>query len=123
MADIIDIAIIKETLQDFAKKRDWEKFHNPKNLSMALACEAGELLEIFQWMSESEVTQACGELSVREKTSHELADIMLYLIRIASLMDINLADALQKKIAINNKKYPAELVKGSSKKYNEYSVD
>ncbi len=123
MTDIIDVDNIKKTLQDFAEKRDWEKFHNPKNLSMAVACEAGELLEIFQWMSESDATQCCNELSIKEKTSHELADIMLYLIRIASLMGINITEALYNKISINNKKYPVELVKGSSKKYNEYSTD
>src|SRR3990167_9813357 len=109
MTDILDIDNIKKILEDFATARDWNKFHNPKNLSMALACEAGELLEIFQWMSDLEVTHACNELSTKEKTSHELADIMLYLIRIASLMNINIAETLHNKIAINNKKYPANL--------------
>ncbi len=120
MTDIINVDDIKKTLQEFAEKRDWDKFHNPKNLSMALACEAGELLEIFQWMSEPDATQCCNDLSIKEKTSHELADIMLYLFRIASLMGINITEALYNKISINNEKYPVELVKGSSKKYNEY---
>ena len=83
---------------------------------MALAAEAGELLEIFQWMSELDVVQAHNDSAVKEKTSHELADIMLYLIHMAALMNINLSDALTNKIKLNNKKYPAELVKGSAKK-------
>lgn len=121
MTDIIDMDEIKNILQDFAAKREWEKFHNPKNLSMALACEAGELLEIFQWMSEVDTNRACNESSIQEKVSHELADILLYLIRIASLMNINISEALHHKLRINQEKYPVELVKGSSKKYNEYS--
>lgn len=120
MTDIIDIDSVKKILQDFAEARDWNKFHNPKNLSMALACEAGELLEIFQWMSEMDSIHAYHDLSIKEKTSHELADIMLYLIRIASLMNINITEALHNKISINNKKYPPELVKGDAKKYDEY---
>lgn len=123
MTDIIDIDEIKKILRDFVDARDWSKFHNPKNLSMALAGEAGELLEIFQWMSDVDSLNAKNCSSIKERTSQELADVMLYLIHIASSMDINLNDAICNKIAINSNKYPAELVKGSAKKYNEYSKE
>ena len=78
MTDIIDINEVKKRLQDFATERDWNKFHNPKNLSMALACESGELLEIFQWLTESESIAACHNSTYRERTRHELADIIIY---------------------------------------------
>ena len=110
-------------MKDFVETRDWQKFHNPKNLSMALAAEVGELLEIFQWMSDTDSLGAGSLASIKEKTSHELADIMLYIIHIASVMNIHLNEAIQNKISINNNKYPADLVKGSAKKYSEYSND
>jgi NTP pyrophosphatase (non-canonical NTP hydrolase) len=120
MPDILDIDKIKQTLEDFAAVRDWNQFHHPKNLVMSLACETGELLEIFQWMSEAESVDAARQPKIKTKTSEELADIMLNLIRLAALMDIHLAEAIERKIVINNQKYPAELVKGSAKKYTEY---
>lgn len=120
MAEILDIDKIKHALQTFADIRDWNQFHHPKNLAMALACESGELLEIFQWMSEPESHNAKSDIQLKKQTSHELADILLYLIRLADLMEINLQEAITEKIEINNMKYPAEQVKGSSKKYSEY---
>jgi len=116
MSDLIDIDQLKKTLQDFADQRDWQKFHNPKNLAMALAGEAGELLEIFQWLTEAESIQAHQDPDIHKHTSHELADILLYLIRIADQMKINLSQAIHDKLILNNRKYPAELVRGSSKK-------
>jgi len=121
MADIIDIDKLKSTLADFVKVRDWEKFHNPKNLVMALAAEAGELLEIFQWMSEKDSLKSYKSAVIKEKTSHELADIMFYLVHIACSMNINLSEALQDKLLINNMKYPVDRVQGSAKKYSEYN--
>lgn len=123
MTDMLDVEKLKKILDDFAIIRDWTKFHNPKNLSMALAAEAGELLEIFQWMSDKEAKQAKDNVEIVEKTRDELADVMLYLIRIATLMDINLSEAILHKININNEKYPVDRVKGSAKKYSEYFKD
>ena len=123
MTDIIDINQLKQLQQEFSQVRDWDKFHTPKNLAMALTCESAELLEIFQWLSEDESRIAHHDDEIKEKTSHELADIMLYVIRMADLMQINLNDAIHDKIAHNNKKYPAELVRGSAKKYDEYFTD
>ncbi len=123
MTDIIDIAKLKQIQQEFSSVRDWDKFHSPKNLVMALTCESSELLELFQWLSEDDSRTAHENPDFKEKASHELADIMLYLIRLADLMHINLNDAVHNKIAHNNKKYPANLVKGSAKKYDEYFTD
>jgi dCTP diphosphatase len=120
MTDILDIENLKKILDEFATVRDWTQFHNPKNLSMALTVEAGELLEIFQWMTDDQAKQAKNNFHIVTEVSHELADIMLYLIRLATFMDINLAEAVFNKIKLNDKKYPVEQVKGSPKKYTEY---
>ena len=121
MTDIIDIDKLKNILKAFVEARDWGKFHNPKNLSMALAVEAGELLEIFQWVSDVGSLNAYNSTEIKEKTSHELADILFYIIHIASFMNINLNEALHNKLAINHGKYPSDRVKGSARKYNEYA--
>ncbi len=120
MKEIVNITEIKSILEDFSAQRDWQKFHNPKNISMALAAEAGELLEIFQWLTPEEANTAKESVELTRNTAYELADILLYTIRLADLMDINLTKAIEEKILINEKNYPAELVKGSAKKYTEY---
>jgi NTP pyrophosphatase (non-canonical NTP hydrolase) len=109
---------LKERLRNFAEVRDWDQFHSPKNLSMALIAEAAELIEHFQWLSEQESAIIQGDKL--EAVRMELADIQIYLIRIADKLNVNLLDAVKKKIAINEQKYPAEKVKGQHKKYNEY---
>ncbi|MDR3477264.1 MAG: nucleotide pyrophosphohydrolase [Gammaproteobacteria bacterium] len=120
MSQIIDIAKIANDLQNFATERDWQQFHSPKNLAMALSCEASELLEIFLWLTEKESHDLITKPDTIEKIEHELADVMLYLIRLADLLKINLPNAIEKKFKLNQQKYPADQVKGSAKKYNEY---
>jgi dCTP diphosphatase len=120
MIEVIDVSNIKKILANFAKMREWEKFHSPKNLSMAIAGEAGELLEIFQWFTEQESINIENDLVIKEKVSQELADIILYTILIADKLSINLNDAIHNKILDNNIKYPVNKVKGSAKKYTEY---
>jgi NTP pyrophosphatase (non-canonical NTP hydrolase) len=102
----------------FARERDWEQFHTPKNLAMALAGEAGELLEHFQWLSE----QQSAELSAEKKrqVAHELADILNYLVRLAERLDIDLLAAADEKIAINAARYPADRVRGDARRASEY---
>jgi len=102
----------------FARERDWEQFHSPKNLSMALAGEAGELLEHFQWLSEAQSAKLDAEK--REAVSMELADILIYLVRLSERLDIDLLDAAQRKIAINEVRYPAERVRGDARRADEY---
>lgn len=109
---------LKIRLREFADDRDWDQFHSPKNLSMALIVEASELVEHFQWLTEDQSLLLEGKKLQEVET--ELADIQLYLIRLADKLNIDLLEAANKKIIVNNEKYPAEKVRGSSKKYNEY---
>ena len=94
MADHLDVEQIKLLLRDYSAKRDWDKFHNPKNLAMSLACESGELLEIFRWLTEEESSQTKMDHRCKEQVAHELADILLNAIRLADLMDINLTESI-----------------------------
>lgn len=105
---------LKSQLREFARERDWEQFHSPKNLAMAMIVEAGELVEHFQWLSESQSKTL--DPDKHEQVAQELADVLLYLIRLADCLGIDLMDAAQRKIAINAQKYPADKVRGSAKK-------
>ncbi len=116
--DVTDLDEIKNKLRQFALARDWDQFHSPKNLSMALAVEASELLERFQWLSEEQSNNLSVEQ--RKAVEEEMADVFLYLLRLADKLNINLLSAADDKISMNELKYPAEKVKGSSKKYTEY---
>lgn len=109
---------LKQKLREFVDERDWDQYHTPKNLSMALIGECGELVEHFQWLSEEESTQIPAEHL--EEISHELADIFIYLLRLSDKLDIDLIDAVERKMILNAEKYPADKVRGSAKKYTEY---
>ncbi|HEB87328.1 MAG TPA: nucleotide pyrophosphohydrolase [Gammaproteobacteria bacterium] len=113
-----DLSKIQKELLEFARLRDWEQFHAPKNLAMALSVEASELLEHFQWLNE----QQSKTLNVEKKhaVSLEMADVFIYLMRMATELKVDILAAVEEKIKINNDKYPVEKVRGSSKKYNEY---
>ena len=113
-----DLNEIKEKLREFAMARDWDQFHSPKNLSMALAGEVGELLELFQWLTEEQSNNLSREQ--RAAVEEEVADVFLYLLRLADKLGIDLLSAANNKIIINEQKYPVDKVKGSSKKYTEY---
>jgi len=108
---------LRDVLQRFASDRDWNQFHCPKNLAIALNVEAAELLEHFQWMSDADSTALDPELQA--KVREEAADVLLYLIRLADKLGIDLMAAASEKIALNAKKYPVEKARGSSKKYTE----
>ena len=113
-----DLEQIRKRLQTFATDRDWAQFHSPKNLVMALSVEVAELMEHFQWLTEDESTKLSN--SKLEEITDEIADVQLYLIQLADKLGVNILDAANKKIAKNEAKYPAEKVKGSSRKYTEY---
>jgi NTP pyrophosphatase (non-canonical NTP hydrolase) len=102
----------------FARERDWERFQSPKNLAMALAGEAGELLEHFQWLTEEQSASLSPEK--RRAVGHELADILSYLVRLADRIDIDLLAATEEKIAINETRYPVERVRGDARRASEY---
>jgi dCTP diphosphatase len=121
MDDIIDINKFKEILQKFASDRDWCKFHNPKNICMAISSEVGELSEIFQWLSMEDAVKIKKDNILLGKVKEEISDIMLYSLLMASVLNINIKKELLNKIEKNKKKYPKELVRGSAKKYSDYS--
>ncbi|MCW8903686.1 nucleotide pyrophosphohydrolase [Sedimenticola sp.] len=112
------LAQLNARLLDFARKRDWEQFHSPKNLAMALIAECAELVEHFQWLSEEQSYQLSPEK--REQVALEMADILIYLIRTAERLDIDLIAAAQRKIAINESRYPADKVYGDARRADEY---
>ena len=109
---------LRDQLRIFAADRDWDQYHTPKNLSMALIAEAAELVEHFQWVEgdQSHLLENKTRVSVEE----ELADILIYLVRISDKLGIDLYKAAERKLEINERKYPADKVRGSAKKYTEY---
>jgi NTP pyrophosphatase (non-canonical NTP hydrolase) len=108
---------LREALREFARERDWEQFHSPKNLAMALSVEAAELLEAFQWLTEEQSRRLDSE--TRAAVSDEIADVLLYLVRIADQLGIEPITAAKVKLGENAKKYPVEKSRGSAKKYDE----
>ncbi|MFM1897071.1 MAG: hypothetical protein RLZZ385_2145 [Pseudomonadota bacterium] len=113
-----DIKALQDQLVQFARERDWEQFHSPKNLSMALAAEAGELLEVFQWLTESHSRQP--DPVIRQRAGEELADIFLYTLMLCHRLDIELLPVAFAKLAANGEKYPVAKVRGSARKYTDY---
>ena len=116
----MNIQEIQARLRAFARERDWEQFHSPKNLATALSVEASELLEHFQWM-ESEESHNLSEQKAQE-VAEEMADVLNYLLRLSDVLQIDLERAVKDKIESNAEKYPADTVRGSSKKYTEYKT-
>lgn len=108
---------LKRCLRDFAIARDWEKFHSPKNLSMALSVEAAEIVEHFQWLTEEQSKNLPKDKL--EEVESELADTLIYLIRLADQLDIDLLAAAHSKIEVNERKYPVDKSKGNARKYTE----
>jgi NTP pyrophosphatase (non-canonical NTP hydrolase) len=111
------LSSLRSSLRAFAAERDWDQFHSPKNLATALSVEAAELLEHFQWLTEAQSAQLSPEKLIEVK--HELADVLIYLIRLADKLDVDLLTAAEEKIALNAQKYPVEKAKGKMKKYTE----
>jgi dCTP diphosphatase len=109
---------LRDKLRLFAAERDWDQFHSPKNLAIALSVEAAELLEHFQWLSDAESAALAPEKRV--KIREELADVLLYLIRLADKLDIDLSTAAADKLSVNAQKYPIQKAHGSNKKYTEF---
>jgi len=112
MTDMTEIKNITNRLLEFRNEREWEQFHNPKDLAIALSIESNELLETFLWKKHDEAT--------REKVEEELADVFTYAFLIAEKYDFNVAEIINRKIDRNNEKYPVEKAKGNAKKYTEF---
>jgi NTP pyrophosphatase (non-canonical NTP hydrolase) len=109
---------LRDALRDFAAERDWEQFHSPRNLATALAVEAAELLEPFQWLTDEQSRELTP--ATRAAVEDELADVLLYLVRLADKLDVDLVQAAHGKIAKNAAKYPVETSRGTSRKYTDF---
>lgn len=107
----------REMVREFVRERDWDKHHNPKNLAMCMAIEAAEVMEHFQWLPDAESARLPAEK--RQAVAHELADVLMGLIRLADLLDVDLDAAFREKMVLNRAKYPPEKVRGRAVKYTE----
>jgi NTP pyrophosphatase (non-canonical NTP hydrolase) len=114
-----DFVKIRNCLRKFARDRDWEQFHNPKSLSMAIASEAGELLELFQWLSDVDSHRIMQDSKKADAVREEIADVLIYLIRLADRLQIDLEDAVIRKIELNARRYPVSAAKGNARKYTD----
>jgi len=117
------LASIEESVAQFARDRDWDQFHTPKNLILAATAEMGELAEVLQWKSDEEVASFLKSDEGKNKLSEEVADVVIYLIRLCQKSEISLVNAISDKLLVNSKKYPIDLSRGNSKKYSERSND
>ncbi|HEL2956958.1 TPA: nucleotide pyrophosphohydrolase [Stenotrophomonas maltophilia] len=118
---LVEVRGAAQALREFAEARDWAQFHSPKNLVMALSGEVGELNEIFQWMTEADSFKAATSEATASAVRDEIADIALYLIRLSDVLGIDLNEAVSSKLTTNAAKYPVDLSRGVSTKYNKLS--
>ena len=119
--DIDSLDSLRRHIRDFAQARAWERYHTPKNLVMALSVEAAELLEPFQWLTAEQSLQLSAEQ--HEAVRQEIADVLIYLTRLADVLGIDLLDAAADKLAINARKYPVDRAHGNALKYSDHSDD
>jgi NTP pyrophosphatase (non-canonical NTP hydrolase) len=113
-----DLTKLRDAIRIFVAERDWDQFHTPKNLSAALCVEAAELLEHFQWLKIGTKDELNEEKF--KQVRHEMADVLVYLIRLADKLNIDLTDAVVEKMEVNRTKYPADKVRGDARKYSDY---
>lgn len=113
-----DLLRLRAIVRTFVDERDWDQFHTPKNLASALAVEAAELLEHFQWLQSGRPDEL-GDARLKE-VRHEMADVLVYLVRLADKLDVDLFAAVEEKMVLNRAKYPADRVRGDMRKYDEY---
>jgi NTP pyrophosphatase (non-canonical NTP hydrolase) len=118
-APLVDVAGLQEAMARFARERDWEPFHSPKNLAMALTGEVGELVELFQWLSEDASHGVAQDPATARRVRDEIADVLLYLVRLAAVLHVDLDEAVRSKLAANALKYPVDRARGSAKKYSD----
>jgi NTP pyrophosphatase (non-canonical NTP hydrolase) len=112
---------LRVLVRQFAEERDWDQFHTPKNLSAALCVEAAELLEHFQWLERGDAAEL-GPAKL-EQVRHEMADVLVYLVRLADKLEVDLQAAVRDKMVLNRAKYPADKVRGDARKYSDYPDD
>ena len=106
-SQLIDVSALEAALQKFADERDWNQYHSPKNLAMALTGEVGELVELFQWLTEDQSRSLAQDRATARAVRDELADVLLYLVRLSAVLGVDLNEAVEQKLALNAEKYPA----------------
>ena len=116
---LVDVGKLQGELARFARERDWEQFHSPKNLVMALAGEVGELSELFQWLSEDASREVGRDAATSRPVRDELADVLFYLVRLATVLEVDLNEAAVSKLRRNAEKYPVDKARGNARKYSE----
>lgn len=114
---------LQRELREFAVQREWQRFHTPKNLVMALAGEVGELVELFQWLTPEESAAVMTQSGQTERVREEVADVFAYLLQLADVLDIDLAAALREKVRRNEQRYPVSLAKGRADKYDQLRTE
>ena len=112
-ARFVETTTLRDALRQFSAERDWEPFHTPKNLAMALTIEAAELLEVFQWLTPQESLDLTSSPTRRQHTAEELADVLIYLVRLSDVLGIDLNEAVADKLQANAAKYPIDRARGS----------
>ncbi|MGL4464457.1 MAG: nucleotide pyrophosphohydrolase [Planctomycetia bacterium] len=117
---VTTVADLKRWVLDFSRAREWEKFHNPKDLGVALMIEVGEVLEHFRFRTDAEIADHAADPAAHREIAHELADVLWALLRLADVLNVDLAASLHEKLALAAVKYPADLVRGKSHKYTHY---
>lgn len=116
---LMNLIGLNEAVAQFAREREWDQFHSPKNLAMALTNEVGELIEIFQWLTEDQSREVGKDPKTAEAVRDELADVQIYLSRLAVVLGVDMNEAVTNKLVKNAQKYPADKVRGTNKKYTE----
>lgn len=116
---LMNLTGLNEVVAQFAREREWDQFHSPKNLAMALTNEVGELIEIFQWLTEDQSREVGNDPKTAGAVRDELADVQIYLSRLAFVLGVDMNEAVTNKLVKNAQKYPADKVRGTNKKYTE----
>lgn len=119
MDDTTNVTELKNKVKNFSEERDWDQFHNPKDLAIGIITESSEILEHFRFKSESEAKEMLSNKEKKQEIAGEVADTLYFLLRLAQMHDIDLTTELNKMLEKNEKRYPVEKSKGSNKKYNE----
>ncbi len=114
------VSELKNLVLAFSKERDWEQFHHPKDLGVALACEVGEVLEHFRYKTDAEIRAVLGDPAGQKEIAHELADCLWLVLRLADVCRVDLAASLEEKVALAGLKYPVEKSHGRADKYTRY---
>ena len=116
---LVDVSRLQDAVARFARERNWEPFYSPKNLVMALTGEVGELVELFQWLDEDTSRRVAREPATARAVRDEIADVLVYLVRLAAVLEVDLDEAVRTKLAMTKRRYPVDRARGNAKKYSD----